>query len=462
MCSIEARKAGVLRPIVSSRGPDMSWTRSRVRQAVAAVCAIVGGLAIATPVHAATSTTLVASPGGSGTTCSTASPCAITQAFTSAGNGDTIILSPGSYGSPNAELNTTLVAASASDVVIEGQPGHAAPVIYSSAAPGINLINGSLSNVSIINTAGLGVPLLGSGNNSIDHVTAVSDGDYPACNFSGNPDLRDSLCDEQAGSDATNASFVLTADGEDANATLTGDTIIINGQSNPVQCDALHGGACDLYVTNSILFDPVAGRAPYLDAYGAGSTASATVRYSDLPPPMVYGGQGASTPTVDLDSTDLDASKPAQAPKLDPASFRELAGSPTIDTGSTAADSDATDLTGTPRRLGAAVDMGAFEFTPKPQASDPTLSQRSARRIEVTIAVTSGGLPGTARLYATNAKNTVESKTRSFTASYKSHEVTLAVHHLHPDTRYDLAATVQTTGGEVTTDTTSIRTAQAH
>src|SRR5215213_8491229 len=65
-----------------------------------ALFAVLGALGAATltPTVASAATQRYASPNGSGTACSSAVPCAITQAITAATGGDEVIVTPGDYG----------------------------------------------------------------------------------------------------------------------------------------------------------------------------------------------------------------------------------------------------------------------------------------------------------------------------------------------------------------------------
>src|SRR4029079_1933375 len=81
---------------------------------------------------AATAAVRVADPGGAGTACTDAAPCAIDTAINSAGDNDEVILNAGDYGTVAAPLTTGLTGFGA-NLAIHGRAGAARPSIVSSS-----------------------------------------------------------------------------------------------------------------------------------------------------------------------------------------------------------------------------------------------------------------------------------------------------------------------------------------
>src|SRR5215469_913071 len=88
---------------------------------------------------AAAASVLYVSPGGSGSVCSAADPCALTTAITNATAGETVMVASGGY-STNAELTNS------NGITVEGATPM--PVITSSATSVGLLLSGADSTVS--------------------------------------------------------------------------------------------------------------------------------------------------------------------------------------------------------------------------------------------------------------------------------------------------------------------------
>src|SRR3954454_24760786 len=147
---------------------------SRLASTVAAF--IAAGVALAIPAFAGAAT--YASPTGSGTGCSIASPCSVTEAVNNSVGGSPVVLlfgADGQFGSPGSPLATALTAKP--NVTVEGEAGKPRPTIHTAKAldftaggihvnhvgfvaydpgSGLGLRNGSANDIFVHTTGGTG------------------------------------------------------------------------------------------------------------------------------------------------------------------------------------------------------------------------------------------------------------------------------------------------------------------
>ena len=290
-------------------------------------------LVIAAPASAADR---YAAPDGAGTACTQASPCSLPTAVTQAG-GETTVVLPGEYGPYTSSFGGTFGPVRGADranpPLIRLHDTDFAPhnltdlrIVRTGSAPGcatdymVSTPTKTLTRVSIVSStcgvAGFGV------------------------------DLQDSAVHA-----ATSAVFVGGGFGVLRNATLIGDRAL----------DASKGEAItrSLTVTNSIL----AGTTD--DVRMSGSNYTTTVSYSNV-------RFANTTATGGSVISDGGNNQSAAAALVAPASgdFRQLASSPTIDAGTAAGlPGEAAALSGLPRVMRAAIDIGATELPPLPAAT---------------------------------------------------------------------------------------------
>lgn len=304
-----------------------------------------------------------AAPDGAGTACTQASPCSLPTAVTQAG-GETTVVLPGEYGPYTGSFSGTFGPVRGAD---------------RTNPPLIRLVNTDfaphdLTDLRIVRTGS--EPGCATGyevstpTKTLTRVSIVSSG----CGvMSFGVDLQDSA--------VYAATSAVRADGGNAvlrNATLVGDRALV---ANKVEANSR-----SLTVTNSIL----AGVTDDIRMDGANYTT--TVSYSNvrLANTTVTGGSVIS---------DGGNNQTAAAALVAPASgdFRQLASSPTIDAGTGAGlPNEAAALSGLPRVLRGAVDIGATELPPLPSATTGVASAITSTSAVVGGTADGGGVPATA------------------------------------------------------------------
>ena len=297
---------------------------------------------------------LHATPDGSGTDCTQAAPCALQLAADEAYAGDSISVAPGTYGT----AADPILARLSEDVSIQGTVvGPGRPVILGRVSAAgdavvsdleirgagdhpLELVNGALGNRLIVRQASLA--------------------GYDSC-WLLNAKLRDSLCTD-AGPTFGSA---LYAEGQGLATGVTAEGENYGGY-------LLNGGS----VTSSIMRG---GTANDLNASTASVLASSNFATLGGGVPASNVGQVSAAP-VYRGAND----------------FRQAGTSPTIDTGHDAAVEDAElDLNGNLRKLGAHVDIGAYEHVPS--APGITLGapiELDVDRVKLSFTVEQQGWPG--------------------------------------------------------------------
>ncbi len=306
--------------------------------AVAAACAA----AFACTAAAAGAAQRYASPTGSGSACSSGTPCPIQTAFGSASPGDEIIVSPGDYSvSANLPVFTSVYA--------HGVAGQPAPRIH--FAPGHYLSDSSVgSRASYLSIDGSGPALLqvGQPSSEADQIYVHSTGS-DACFVYGT--LIDSVCwtsspDDIAISGSASNTFTPVLRNVTAEATATGGTGIEYGASS--------SGSITVTAVNAI------AHGTSTDVF-AQATSPATVTINTDHSNFVSGsgiGSGAH-----VNATNKQSTAPAFVNSA-AGDFREAAGSPTIDTGITSPANGPFDFLGKPRTINGLTDIGADEYDP--------------------------------------------------------------------------------------------------
>jgi hypothetical protein len=296
-----------------------------------------------------------AAPGGTGSACTQQQPCTLAEASNGASDGDEVIVTPGDYTISGAPLNVVYAG-----LQLHGDFGGPMPRVFASLGglPAINLSGKgiSLSYLEVQNKEAEGVAVQCTATGTrIERVraTGIGEGAAGAVAHQGCT-VRNSLLQGRGlnslgleslgieGSTDSNVSNVTaTASGENSagiqsrnqsasgSHTLTLTNSIADGASD-LRTEDGSGGPGRIVVTNSN-FDTTKAETP-----GAiiGSANQA------VPPLFVNAGSG---------------------------DYRPAPGSPTIDAGAPG-DLGSLDLAGNPRVLGAAPDIGAFEFVPPPAA----------------------------------------------------------------------------------------------
>lgn len=318
--------------------------------------ALLASVALSTPADAATR---YATPlGGAGPSCPQASPCNIQVAVESAGMNDEVIVGPGIYG------ETDQIGATAFGLDIHGAPGMSKPTIQSSATNGVVLsgTNQRIADLRIEHDS-FGSALYIANNALAERMVVETSNGAAACGPYFGSVLRDSVCIATGGADA---GIAASATGTTTTGIVRGVTAVSTGSGSAAitVLSGMAGTVVTLDVRNTIaLAGPLAAADIVLNASGT-STAEIDLRYSNydtVAPPT-----GAGTEIFDPVGSPTNQ---VAAPQLT-AAYRQLADSPTRNAGSADGSSGALDADGAQRVQGAAIDIGAYEFTES--ASPPT------------------------------------------------------------------------------------------
>ncbi len=353
------------------------------RRRAGQVVGLAGGiLAIAVP--SAMATPRFASPTGSGTACTQASPCGVVTAVNEAMNNDDITIEPGTYGSPTP-LTTTLDDGG-NTLTIHGEAGQPRPVIITQAGYGIELLGAksSVSNLDLEDTTGeYGIYVGGLYSASVDHVIShVSAAGAVACYPSGT--LTDSVC---WSSGPSGIATTLIVPGN-VSATLRNDTLIATGGAgHAVVANAINGSTMTLNLTNTIARGTGADIFASTDS-NSKSMAIVNATYSNYANVQINNGGGGSTTSVTPAGSAANQTGSPLFVSAAAGNFHEVVGSPTIDAGMNSPEDGTTDLDGNPRALPgrltcgapepAETDIGAYEFLPFAPPCAPSLPPNTA------------------------------------------------------------------------------------
>jgi hypothetical protein len=403
-------------------------------------------LGAAGPAAAVGGTTRYASPHGTGAVCSRAVPCAIDEAIDNAGAGSTVLVEPGRYGSTTHPVASTLTNAEA--ISVRGTSRSSRPVIYTSAQGGIDLSGGGkLENVILHDVSQQPDPV---GIHVVDgyvaHVTVVTH--EPFANACSDPRVvLDSACISTGKS-----GIAIIIDGSTAVSTETFSGVTAEAPGpNGTGVDAVADvGSLALSVFNSIVHgttDVKVGAFP-------GLTASVTLNHSDFATttPLGFGGTETLVPGVG------DIKKAPRFVNAAADNFAEAAGSPTINAGGETTRSTTTDVAGNPRVLGAAPDMGAYEFLQAPTVRRLTVTKRAHHFLRVAVRVNPQGLPAHLVVVAHLRKHHVRSSVVATGNGRRPRTLHVSLPGLRPGRTYTVRAVVTNKAGMATSAARTIST----
>lgn len=311
--------------------------------------------ALASPAMAAT--TYYASPTGSGSSCTQASPCPVNTAATKATDGDTVVVAPGTY-----TLTSAIGLSKAVD--LGGQPGAAAPIIQTTAANDIYDIEGAGATFHDLKITGGGGIVLNSGLGErlyVDYSGTHSSG----CSIEAGATMRDSVCWTHSSSPSI-AALDVGAISRKGTATLRNDTFESTGLDGlGIFAIATNSGA-DLTVDAANVIVHATSVDVESSTQGSGSPVTAV----DLAHSSYVTTQVEPSTSITPAGTNGNITAAPSFVEAGSGNFAEAAGSPTIDAGLTDSLIGATDLLGNPRSLPACIggtpvpDIGAYEFVP--------------------------------------------------------------------------------------------------
>jgi hypothetical protein len=328
-------------------------------------CSIVCAVAVLLlSASAADAAARFASPTGSGSACTSASPCDITTAVNMASTNDDVTIEPGTY----AGLVTTLTDSPSKILTIHGQAGAPRPVLDFSSGEGFALssFGTSLSDVEVDVAGPFGEAIGANGPVTIDRVIGhVLGATSFGCILAGGSTLTNSVCVADGSGPSYGAQIV--------NAfavTLRNDTLEAPGGSGStggvgLRVVASTGSHSTPTLTNVIARGAQADLLAQTDS-SAGSQAVITADHSNYANAQTMNGGGGSTTTITAagSGTNQTAAPQFANPGID--DFHEVASSPTIGAGFSSPANGMSDLDGNPRQVGGSTDIGAYQFIPAP------------------------------------------------------------------------------------------------
>src|SRR5215217_3188266 len=369
----------------AAAAPRRGWRRLTSRPARLALLTILGTVLAAASITASASAAAqrYASPTGTGTACSSASPCTIRQAVENASVGDEVIVRPGTF-----SLTTTLETPQ--PITVHGIAGQPRPrLVFSGAGDGLRMNYGStLRYVAVEKAPGVDGKALYAAGGVVDQVIATASDDYETAEIR-NGTIRNSIVvasGPQAPAITTNMSKAApnTATYRNVTAIATGSHAV------PIVALATNQGTVTVHLVNVIAYrGPAAfSLAAYTDNSGATATITAThTNYQAVDADGVFGkfvdggGNRAEEPVfVNAAASD----------------YRQAPGAYTIDAGLDDPLTGAFDVDGDARRIGT-TDIGADEFVPAPTATTGAASAVTGQSATLTGSVNARGVPTTYR-----------------------------------------------------------------
>src|SRR5215213_9411091 len=302
-----------------------------------------------------------AAPEGSGPEpCAQAAPCSLKVAVTKAKTGDEVIIGAGTY----SVKEPLAPEGGASNVYIHGDLNGPMPQIIGSSTPYTvvaTTIDNRLAYLDLSNTGNFAYGAVCATGGSVERIRATAVGDSTTGILAvGDCTVRDSF----AAASGMNATALVASGAPVTPSTPTARnvTALATGTGSKAAfaaCFACVGGSTKLDLKNTI----ADGVAADLETGSSGAIVVSNSNFDKTAPKpagsITDAGGNQAAPPLFVDAAAGD--------------YREAAGSPTIGAGVND-QVGALDLGGNPRILGAAPDIGAFEFMPPvPPVPPPVL-----------------------------------------------------------------------------------------
>jgi hypothetical protein len=333
----------------------MLRSRSSRRALLTLVVAV--GAAASSVSAASAATQRYASPSGSGTVCSSASPCSVRQAVEDANGGDEVIVSPGDY-----PMTATLTD-SGDKITIHGVAGQPRPrLLFSGPGQnGLRLYLGStlryveIDQASADNGANALAAYFGA---KVDQVIAKAPIDAVS--------IQDStISNSSAVASGTNGRALVTDSGANLSITSTyrNVTAIATGIGGvPIEAKSSTTGSATVHLVNVIAYSGPGGLSLKASTDNSGAQAKITATHTNYQSSDVV---GSGTAIVDGGANRAEEPAFVNAAVGD---YRQAAGAYTIDAGLNDPINGALDVDGDPRTIGT-TDIGADEFVAPPTAT---------------------------------------------------------------------------------------------
>jgi hypothetical protein len=358
------------------------------RTARLALLAVLGTLvaAASTAPAASAATQRYAIPDGSGTSCSSASPCDVSYAIEFAKVGDEVIIEPGIYDLPAPQGAPDLTIYDPAQITIHGVAGQPAPVLWFHGPNqgGLGLSHGSTLRHVVLNQTEPGRRALRTWDAELDQVIVKASSSVDCAAWITGSTMRNSIV---AGKDTA----ICAEAGPPPNIVNASQfrnvTAVATAQAGVAIDVYAHGGAnATISVVNVIATggQTGGGLAIRTDSSGAHATINAThTNFSNYwtsgtSSQFVDGGGNQGTPPKFVNPADGD--------------YRQAAWSPTIDAGLNDPFSGPFDVDGDPRTVGT-TDIGADEFVVAPAATTGPASALTDHSAALSGSVNANGAP---------------------------------------------------------------------
>ena len=348
--------------------PLASFASVKAHSLVAAALVLPAlSLAVATSPAQADPAVRWASPTGSGTACTEATPCSLDTAVEAAAvqPGDDVVVTPGSY--TVAELDVTKA------ITVHGQAGHPVPTVTTSSSIGVYVAGAAtVSDLNLVASAQSSLLYVAAGPATIERITAsVHFGGSTACAIAASAVLRDSVCRAAGANSKGVGTNVSAAPGAVA---ITLRNVTAFGGSAGVGFDVNGAGAAFAIDAKNVVAHYAGGPsgADVLASANTGASVLVTLANSNYATELEVGGATVTDPGTGSNQT-------AAPLFVDAANgdFHQAPGSPTLDAGVLDASTGSTDFEGDARAIRATAacpalpDIGADEMTTTLECDPP-------------------------------------------------------------------------------------------
>jgi hypothetical protein len=318
--------------------------------------------------------TRYASPDGAVTSSSActvisgAGACTLKNAVEGAAEGDDVSLAAGAYSNQN-NINVN-----SESVTIHGAPGNVTLITGTGVTPTIQARNGTVLRDLQLDVSTTGDPSIradGTVGVVLERVSVKNTADYQALNLGTDSVVRDSFIETVATTAAPSAIF--RAGGVIYNSTVVAKTSFVGGSPIALSTACQVPATIPLDIRNSIFIAVPTGTGIDINNSGAGCSLPTTASNSYF--------IAVTDPSGSLTQSAMVTTPPT----LD-SFFREMAGSSTIDKGTTSSVfAGEQTVFGTARCLGSAPDVGADEFAGSPCPVPPPPSNGAPDTTKPTI-----------------------------------------------------------------------------